>query len=103
MDLVGKTLGQFEIVQALGQGGMGTVYKAYQPNLQRHVALKVLFPELGRDIDLVKRFLREARSAAAIHHPNVVRIFDVDSEDDVEKATEKGGCIEAMAITAIGD
>ena len=65
MDLIGKTLGQFQIIEELGKGGMATVYKAYQPNLQRHVAIKVLSPKLADDMNLVKRFLREARSAAA--------------------------------------
>ncbi len=83
MELVGKTLGQFEVVQQLGKGGMATVYKAYQANLQRHVAIKVLLPSLAEDMDLVKRFLREAQSAAALHHPNVITIHDVGSEDKI--------------------
>lgn len=81
MELVGKTLGHFEIVQQLGRGGMATVYKAYQANLQRHVAIKVLLPSLAEDMDLVKRFLREAQSAAALRHPNVITIHDVGSEE----------------------
>ena len=75
MNLVGTTLGQFQIVEELGRGGMATVYKAYQASLQRHVALKVLLPSLAQDMDVVKRFLREAQAAAALqppqrdHHP----------------------------------
>ena len=61
MDLAGETLGQYQIIEELGKGGMATVYKAYQPNLQRYVAIKVLSPALAEDLDLVKRFLREAR------------------------------------------
>lgn len=80
MDLIGKTLGKYEIVEELGKGGMATVYKAYQTHLQRHVAIKVLLPSLAEDIELVKRFLREARSAAALSHPNVIEIYDVGSE-----------------------
>ena len=80
MDLIGRTLGQYEIVEPLGKGGMATVYKAYQASLQRHIALKVLSPVLAEDPDLVRRFLREAQSAAALHHPNVVVIHDVGSE-----------------------
>ncbi|MBN1582717.1 MAG: protein kinase [Anaerolineae bacterium] len=83
MDLVGQTLGQFEITQELGKGGMATVYKAYQPSLHRDVAIKVLSPALAEDMDLVKRFLREAQSAAAIHHPNVITIHDVSSQDEI--------------------
>jgi serine/threonine protein kinase len=83
MDLTGRTLGQFEIVDQVGKGGMATVYKAYQASLQRHVALKVLAPALAQDADLVRRFLREAQSAAALHHPNVVVIHDVGSDEDI--------------------
>jgi len=83
MDLVGETLGQFQIIKEVGKGGMATVYRAYQANLQRHVALKVLSPILAEDVDLVKRFLREARSAAALHHPNVIVIHDVGSQDNL--------------------
>ena len=83
MDLVGETLGHYQIIEELGKGGMATVYKAYQSNLQRHVAIKVLSPALAEDLDLVKRFLREARSAAALHHSNVIVIHDVGSEEDV--------------------
>jgi hypothetical protein len=62
---------------------MATVYKAYQASLQRHVALKVLGPTLAQDMDVVKRFLREAQTAAALRHPNVITIYDVGSDEDV--------------------
>jgi serine/threonine protein kinase len=83
MELVGRTLGQFQIVAQIGKGGMAAVYRAYQTNLQRYVALKVLSPRLADDLELVKRFLREARSAAALRHPNVMIIHDVGSEGDL--------------------
>lgn len=83
MDLVDRTLGQFQILEQVGKGGMATVYRAYQSNLQRQVAIKVLSPKLADDLDLVKRFLREAQSAAALHHPNVIVIHDVGSEGDI--------------------
>jgi hypothetical protein len=83
MDLVGQTLGQFQIIAEQGKGGMATVYKAYQPSLHRYVAVKVLLPTLAEDMDLVKRFLREAQSAAALHHPNVIVIHDVGSQENV--------------------
>jgi serine/threonine protein kinase len=83
MNLVGTTLGQFQIVEELGKGGMATVYKAYQASLHRHVALKVLLPALAQDMDVVKRFLREAQTAAALRHPNVITIYDVGSQEDV--------------------
>lgn len=62
---------------------MATVYRAYQASLQRHVALKVLSPRLVDDLELVNRFLREARSAAALRHPNVMIVHDVGSEGDL--------------------
>ena len=83
MDLVGQNLGQFQVIEELGKGGMATVYKAYQPSLQRYVAIKVLSPTLAEDLDLVKRFLREARSAAALQHPNVMVVHDVSSEGNI--------------------
>ncbi len=83
MELVDRTLGQFQIVEQVGKGGMATVYRAYQTNLQRYVALKVLSPRLADDLELVERFLREARSAAALRHPNVMIIHDVNSEGDL--------------------
>jgi tRNA A-37 threonylcarbamoyl transferase component Bud32 len=83
MNLVGTTLGQFQIVEELGRGGMATVYKAYQASLQRHVALKVLAPALAQDMDVVKRFLREAQTAAALRHANVITIYDVGSDEDI--------------------
>jgi len=80
MDLVGETLGKFQVTEQLGKGGMATVYKAYQPNLQRYVAIKVLSPALAEDMDLVKRFLREAMSAAALNHSHIIVIHDVGSQ-----------------------
>lgn len=76
-DLVGKTCGRFEIRALLGAGGMGIVYKAYQPDLERMVALKVLRPELTHDDSAVRRFLQEARSAAKLEHPHIVPIYEV--------------------------
>jgi serine/threonine protein kinase len=82
-ELVGKTLGQYQIISELGRGGMAVVYKAYQPALQRYVALKVLPPQLGLDPDFVRRFQHEAIAAARLKHPNIVTIHDVSSVDGV--------------------
>ena len=67
---------QLEIVDLLGRGGMGWVYKARQKNLDRVVALKVLPPEVGRDPAFAERFQREARALARLNHPNIVAIYD---------------------------
>jgi tRNA A-37 threonylcarbamoyl transferase component Bud32 len=67
---------QLEILELLGQGGMGAVYKARQPKLDRLVALKVLPPDAGRDAQFAERFLREARALARLHHPHIVGVHD---------------------------
>jgi len=71
-----KQVGSFEIVRELGQGGMGIVYMAHQPTLDRMVVLKKIRRELLVDPGIVERFQREARSAAAVHHQNVVSVYD---------------------------
>jgi tRNA A-37 threonylcarbamoyl transferase component Bud32 len=65
-----------EIMEVAGQGGMGTIYKARQPQLDRVVALKILSPELGRDPAFAERFSREAQALAKLNHSNIVSIFD---------------------------
>ncbi len=73
---IGQTLlGQFEIEELIGAGGMGSVYRARQMTLDRDVAIKILHPELADDRDAVRRFKREARVCTALDHPNVVRVF----------------------------
>jgi serine/threonine protein kinase len=76
------SLDRFEIVRILGRGGMGTVYLARDQRLGRQVALKVLNPEQLANEDRRARFLREARSAAAVRHQNVATIYEVDESDD---------------------
>ncbi|MFQ5350652.1 MAG: serine/threonine-protein kinase, partial [Thermoanaerobaculia bacterium] len=75
--MIGSKLGSYEVEEEIGRGGMGVVYRANQPNLQRRVAVKVLLPHLAQDAEFVERFLREARAAAKLHHPGLVTIFDV--------------------------
>jgi len=79
-DLVGRRLGKYEIQAEIGRGGMGTVYLAYDPLLDRRVAVKVLAPHLVWEEGFVERFLREARAAARLKHPNIVTIYDVGQE-----------------------
>jgi serine/threonine-protein kinase len=74
---VGRRLGQYQIVQQIGRGGMAAVYKGYQQTLERHVAIKILPRELSFDHSFVERFLREARAAARLVHPNIVTVHDV--------------------------
>ena len=74
--LVGTTLGKYQILEQLGQGGMAEVYKAYQPSLNRHVAIKVMHSYLANDADFVQRFEREATAVARLRHPNLIRVYD---------------------------
>jgi serine/threonine protein kinase len=82
-NLIGKTLGQYRIVELAGQGGMATVYKAYQPSLGRYVALKVLPEYLAHDTEFVSRFKQEATAAAALRHPNILVIHDIGEADNL--------------------
>ena len=79
-DLTGARLGKYEIKTEVGRGGMGAVYKGYDPTLDRHVAVKVLAPHLVWEQEFVERFLREARAAARLKHTNIVTIHDVGQE-----------------------
>lgn len=74
--LIGTFIGEYEIIGQLGVGGMGVVYRARQFNLAREVALKLLPQEYGRDSEYIERFLREARAAARLNHPNIVQVYD---------------------------
>ncbi len=85
--LVGKSLGQFRVVERIGAGGMATVFKAYQPTLDRHVAIKVLPPHHAHDQVFVKRFVQEARSVAKLTHPNIVQIHDFSSSEEESNLT----------------
>ncbi len=78
---VAKRLPQFEIIELLGRGGMGVVYKARQPQLDRVVAIKILPPEDSLSQDFIARFTREARSLAKLNHPNIVTVHDFGESD----------------------
>jgi WD40 repeat protein/tRNA A-37 threonylcarbamoyl transferase component Bud32/energy-coupling factor transporter ATP-binding protein EcfA2 len=81
-ELTGQNLGRYQIVSLLGQGGMAEVYKAYQPGLDRYVAVKVLHKHLAEEVGFVGRFEREAASVARLRHPNIVQVIDFDRQDD---------------------
>ena len=82
-DMIGKQLGNYQIVGELGRGGMAVVYRAFQPSLNRYVAIKVLPPHLGFDKEFVERFQREALASAQLRHPNIVVIHDVGHQQGI--------------------
>ena len=81
--LVGRTLSHYQVLSLLGAGGMGEVYLASDPRLDRTVALKILPGVLAADPDHMQRFTREAKAASALNHPNVATIYDVGESDGI--------------------
>ena len=77
-----KLKGRYEIQELLGQGGMAAVYKAYDPNLRRVVALKLIHPHLSSDPEFVRRFEAEASAVAQLNHPRIIQVFDFDHDAD---------------------
>src|SRR5579862_670820 len=80
--LIGSTVGGCMILEVIGQGGMGVIYKARQKSLDRVVALKVLAPHLANDVNFVGRFQREARAIARVNHPNILAVYDVGDDQN---------------------
>jgi tRNA A-37 threonylcarbamoyl transferase component Bud32 len=81
--LEGMNLGKYQLRAQLGHGGMASVYRAYHPQLDRFVAVKVLRGELVDDPEFLARFQREAKIVAALRHANVVQVYDADMQDDI--------------------
>jgi TolB-like protein len=80
-DLIGRTLGHYRIVEKIGEGGMGVVYRARDERLDRDVAIKVLPEEVAENPDRLARFEQEAKSLAGLNHPNIVTIFSVEEAE----------------------
>jgi serine/threonine protein kinase/Tol biopolymer transport system component len=79
--MTGKTISHYEVLEKLGEGGMGAVFKARDTHLDRFVALKLLLPETVANPDRRRRFVQEAKAASALNHPNIIHIYDIDEAD----------------------
>jgi serine/threonine protein kinase len=82
--MIGKVLGHYRILEKLGEGGMGVVYKAQDLHLDRFVALKILPPEQLADAERKQRFTQEAKAASALNHPHIITIHDISSDRGVD-------------------
>jgi hypothetical protein len=84
VNMVGRTVLQYQLTEKLGAGGMGEVYKAWDSRLNRFVALKVLSADMAADPEFKRRFLFEAQSASSLNHPNIITIYDIVSDADAQ-------------------
>jgi len=115
--VVGRKLGNYEIVRLIGKGGMGAVYEGLQSNIRRRVAIKVLLPDYAKSDGIVRRFHNEALAVNEIKHPGVVQISDVGKADDgsvflvmeflegetlSERLQSRGGVLSDQEVVTIG-
>ena len=82
--MIGRTIAHYQILEKLGEGGMGVIYKARDTHLDRFVAIKVLPPERVADPERKRRFVQEAKAASALNHPNIITIHDIAHEDGMD-------------------
>ncbi len=99
--MIGETISHYRILQRLGAGGMGEVYKAKDLRLHRYVALKLLLPGSHVGEEARQRFLREAQAASALNHPNIATIYEIDEvERDYAMMGERERAVECLEKAA---
>ncbi len=102
-DLTGQRLGQYQIIERLSKGSVATIYKAYQPKLERYVAVKVLSPQVIDEGEFVERFAQEALAVAQLDHPNIVPVYDFDRLGDTVYLVMKyveGGTLKELMVSS---
>ena len=95
-NLAGQSIGQYELQELLGLGGMGAVYRAFQPSLKRSVAIKILTPALAQQPGYLERFNREAETAAGLEHSHIVPIYDFVDGSQVGRWLGNAGVCEFL-------
>jgi serine/threonine protein kinase/HAMP domain-containing protein len=111
----GRSIGRYQVMARIGQGAMAHVYRARDPEIQRDLAIKILNQQLRRDPECVSRFLREARAAGSLSHPNIVTIYDVGEAQELpylamellggqplDKVIEERGAFSILEVLHIG-
>ena len=100
--MIGKTISHYKILEKIGEGGMGVVYKAEDTKLRRTVALKFLHPDLIRDTEAKERFVQEAQAAASLDHPNICTVYEINESDGqtfIAMAYVEGQCLKEKIKT----
>ena len=97
IDFVGRILGRYQIIEKIGAGGMGAVYRAHDTQLDRDLAIKVPLPGTHADEEHKVRLIREAKDASALNHPNIVTIYDIGSVEGVG-SDDNHECVHRTAV-----
>src|SRR4029450_5495702 len=95
-----RSLSHYELLEPLGEGGMGTVYRAVDTRLGRPVAVKVLRVEAAISVESRKRFMQEARAASGLNHPHIITIYDIGQDDGVDFIARED--VSGQAVARLG-